>query len=777
MRTKPVRWWDLPAAIFLTIALFAAVLRLQTTNWTPHLSLVQWLVLIGLVLGLALGKSRFGPRVSFLFGFIFTITLVPWALCTLIRSELWLERLQSLWGRLVAAGGQLVANKPVDDAILILGFLCLLFWLAALIAGYQLTRHARPWFGILVAGVIVLIVDYSFEMFAAVDTGTALSLVFFLFSVILVARVYYLRSQSDWNERGQMVENEVGFDISRGAAIAALGLVLVSWLSPRVIKSFTPGTLESRRLSEQFQAFRDRISNAVSSLNSQAPLFVETLGSSLALGSSTNLSQETVFSVKPEEGRLTGGRYYWTGRVYDAYVNGQWVSTETQPAPFGLGLAPTTYTYIGRREVSVTVTSHISLLRTLYFPSPPISITREVEAEIFPKDGDNPEITALISQPPLRAGESYQVRAAISAPTVAQMLASTNLEYPDWVTERYLQLPPGILSRISDLAKKITAGETTPYGKATAVTSWLRSNIEYQTVLPEIPSGVDPIVWFLYNSKVGFCNYYASAEVLLLRSLGIPARMVVGYAEGTWNPEVSEFEVAGKDYHAWPEVFFPDVGWVPFEPTSSQPVLTYPSDNNQANSGTSSGPAGGIPTPFIPPSSGTSLEDLAAIRALQEEANRQATARAIGIGGGTLSAGLLAFALYRWRKYTLKSTPIPTWFEQTLSKRGMRAPRWLVNWSVRARRTPMENYFARVPEMLRVWGQPADLDLTPSEQVQRLVKIVPEVSGPAQALLAEYEHAAYSRRHFDAFRARQAADDLRLKGYQTWFKRLIRFDI
>src|SRR5687767_11533052 len=78
--------------------------------------------------------------------------------------------------------------------------------------------------------------------------------------------------------------------------------------------------------------------------------------------------------------------------------------------------------------------------------------------------------------------------------------------------------------------------------------------------------------WFLFNWKSGYCNYYASAEVLMLRSLGIPARLAVGYAQGEENDD-GTFTVYERDAHAWPQVYFPAIGWVDFEPTASQPPI------------------------------------------------------------------------------------------------------------------------------------------------------------------------------------------------------------
>lgn len=772
MQPKPTRWWDLTAAIFLLIALLASAVRLQTTNWTSHLDRAQWMVLIGVVLGLALGKSRLKTGVSFIFGLVYSLFFVPWALGTTVRSALWLERLQILWGRMNGAAQQLINDEPVKDPILILGFLCLLYWLAAFIAGYQLTRNARPWGGLIAAGVTVLIIDYSFEMFAANDSGTALSLIFFFFSVLLVARVFFLRSRSEWSNRGQMIESEVGVDLSRGAAVAGLVLVLLAWLTPQAVKAFTPGTVESRVLSERFQEFRDRVSNAVSALESSAPVFVESLGDTLPLGRGTNLSEEIAFTVKPEGGRLVDNRYYWTGRIYDLYTGIQWVSTETFPTDFGPGIDQVVYDWQGRREISVEISTRMSLLRTLYYPNMPISISRRVEAEVFTAPDGEMNVTALISDPPVRANDVYTVRASLAAPTVRLMESTAGMEYPEWVIDRYTQLPADFSPRIRELAQEIAGDLPTHYDQVIAVTHWLRQNITYTTSLPELPIGVDLMEWFLFDLRQGFCNYYATAQVLMLRSLGIPARMVVGYAQGTWVVETESYHVAGRDYHAWPEVYFPTIGWVPFEPTAGQPSLEYPVDAATGSAG--AGPAFLVPTPFIPPNPGSPDLNLDLTAELQRQERQRILTIVISSVATSIALGLLVFAIYRWRKYSLKNQPLPTWLERTLHNRGLRAPGWLRNWSIRAQRTPMENLFSRVPEMLRVWGLDPDLNMTPSEQVSKLSNIVPELNDYAMILLKEYQLAAYSIHKANIPLARQASANLRQKGFQLWFQRLIR---
>ena len=94
---------------------------------------------------------------------------------------------------------------------------------------------------------------------------------------------------------------------------------------------------------------------------------------------------------------------------------------------------------------------------------------------------------------------------------------------------------------------------------ADAITQYLRSNITYSSTVENPPSGQDALDWFLFDSKKGFCNYYATAEVVLLRSVGIPARMVVGFAQGEFE-QPNLYVVRERDAHAWPEVYFPGLG-------------------------------------------------------------------------------------------------------------------------------------------------------------------------------------------------------------------------
>ena len=127
--------------------------------------------------------------------------------------------------------------------------------------------------------------------------------------------------------------------------------------------------------------------------------------------------------------------------------------------------------------------------------------------------------------------------------------------------------PPATLQRIRELALQITAGKTDEYDQVQAIETYLRSNYTYTLTPPDPPAGVDPIEYFLFTSKEGYCEYFATAMGDLTRSLGIPVRVVDGYGPGTYDDHLKAYVVRESDAHSWVETYLPDYGWIPFEPT------------------------------------------------------------------------------------------------------------------------------------------------------------------------------------------------------------------
>jgi len=141
---------------------------------------------------------------------------------------------------------------------------------------------------------------------------------------------------------------------------------------------------------------------------------------------------------------------------------------------------------------------------------------------------------------------------------------------------RILVSTDAIQQRVKELAENIAGLMPTPYDQAIAIESWLRANIAYDEKLEAPPLGTEASDYILYETKRAYCTYYATAMVMMLRSLGVPARMAAGYAQGEQTPAdgaAAHYSVKVKDAHAWVEVFFPRYGWIEFEPTAGQPPL------------------------------------------------------------------------------------------------------------------------------------------------------------------------------------------------------------
>ncbi len=155
-------------------------------------------------------------------------------------------------------------------------------------------------------------------------------------------------------------------------------------------------------------------------------------------------------------------------------------------------------------------------------------------------------------------------------PTVDPVAArAASADYPGELQETYLQLPK-LDPRIPELARKITSTATTPYDKATVLEAYLRRNYRYTLNLTGAP-GRDPLAHFLFETRAGHCEYFASALAVMLRTIDIPSREVNGFLPGEYNDLAGDYIVRASDAHSWVEAYFPGSGWITFDPTPPGP--------------------------------------------------------------------------------------------------------------------------------------------------------------------------------------------------------------
>ena len=183
----------------------------------------------------------------------------------------------------------------------------------------------------------------------------------------------------------------------------------------------------------------------------------------------------------------------------------------------------------------------------------------------------NSDELALDSGDGLRVGEPIKARTTYTVLSrrpnfSAEALRTASGDYPADIAARYLQLPANISQRVRDLARQLTANTPTPYDKASALRDYVRT-LKYDPFPPPQPPNSETVDNFLFVDRRGVCEQFVTAHVVMLRTLGIPARLVAGYGAGEHNPLSGYYAVRASDAHAWTEVYFPGYGWVPFDPT------------------------------------------------------------------------------------------------------------------------------------------------------------------------------------------------------------------
>jgi transglutaminase-like putative cysteine protease len=766
MENKVSRWWDASAILTLIAAIWMVVWRIQETGWTTYLYRLENLVAIGLLLGLFLGKSKFSSRVVVWMGIFYTCFFVTWQLGMTIGEGIqWPVRLASVFSRLNYSTTLFLHNKPVQDPLLFMTLMSLLYWLISLIASFQLVRNGRPWVPLFIAAIALGAIDYYDRDFVLRPWFDG---IFFLLALMLISRVFFLNSRKQWEEKGAILDPDVGLNVNGTVFLGGLIVILIAWNVPFFTQALQPGTPAQERTTITWDSLRNRLGNIVAGLRGKPVYAATAFPNQIQLGTGQLLGDNLIFTVTVSGQIPEGKRYYWRGYSYDHYALGYWRSTaelvETKtPREWDYQLP----NWIGRQYLTFSITPESSSQRTIFAPDVPVSASRTARVLRANLPGVN-DMVSLQADTPLQPGEFFAVESWVSTPTV-KLLMAADQNYPDWVTSRYLQLPPDMPKRIKDLAVTITDGKLTQYDQVVAITDYLRNNITYKAVIPNPPANHDPIDWFLFDYKQGFCNYYASAEVLMLRSVGIPARLVVGYAQGASDQNGTSFKIKESDSHAWPEVYFTNAGWIEFEPTVSQPAINLPTgvDNGQNNGDFQihqENPNASRVPPLQPPD--TSANNGGAPGSLSLFMERTGVPVLI-----TMSIlGLLVLFGNVWQRTRLHLLPV--WTVSVLRKRNLSVPYWLERWAWRAQLTNMEWMYLQISWMLDLLGTPVITGQTPSERSEIFAHTLPSGKGSIQTFLGEYLKAEYSPHMVDESKAQLANRELWKRVLSTWFNRV-----
>ncbi len=743
MEKAPARKWDWLTAILLFLLLQVSAARLVTTNWAKYLYFAETLAAFGTILGLALGASRFKRQAILWLTFLYTLVVVPWQLSSASDKEQLLDRLIQVGNILAVSFGQFMSRQPVKDPLFFVSFVALVFWLLCILAAYAVARHGSILVGIIPAGAIVIVIQIyaNYQVRGSWWLGAYL-----LLALLLIGRSYFLQSQQSWLEHRVYVHDEAWTNILGGLFTVVAAAIFIAWNLPSPISSVQGASDAWTRMTH---GIRDRLSNAVTSLNGpNGRPGTNFYGSALGLGQDAAVGDSTVFIVKVLRPPDSNPRYYWRARVYDTYSGGEWTISPSSSVDFEPPADSIPVSDIdSRSEAQLLFTLEFPTQSLIYSPAEMVWMDKAATVQVTPTEPGLNDVLSWEAKKAFPNGGQYQVRAEIANPNVEQLKTAVQA-YPQWIQERYLQVPDNVLAPIQSLARKVTAGKETPYDKAQAITNYLRANITYSTQVPPAPEGQDPVEWTLFDYKKGFCNYYASAEVLMLRSVGVPARLAVGFAEGEYVN--GSYVVRRRDAHAWPEVFFPGLGWVEFEPTTSQNALVR--YDPAAQSGTGNTFRGQVAKPLDDPSNPNANGARKPTSQAAVPFDKTLAARVLAVLVPLIAVVFFAYLIYRYRVIPL----VPVALDRAFVKTGLSTPGWITGWLRWNRLEPVEQAFAPINWSLRWFGKTPPVHISHAERAATLKKLMPQAAEPIDVAASELETGLFTPHAPDIERARRA---------------------
>jgi hypothetical protein len=443
-------------------------------------------------------------------------------------------------------------------------FLGATVWTSAYVGTFALSRSLRPWDAILFMG-FCLVVNVSMALTSLI----ADLVVFTLSALVLLVRLHVVALQERWTRHNIQPSGEMELRLLRGGFMWTMVLVIMAVFTPRVgaaevlNRAYTVFETPYRSVEAEWQRFFAGVSGP-------SRLRGVSFTDAIRLGQSPNLADRVVMTVDAQQGR------FWRAISYDFYTGNGWRTTETDKVD---KISPAV---LGREKFEATFDMIVPQQNLLFGANEPVKVSVPYQ---FQTGADRSYSIALRAVRGGSASDKYTVTSYVSVADKAALRRASNT-YPDYIRQKYLQLPSTLPQRVRDLAHRVGGEQTDPYDKAEVVESFLRTTYRYAPTVRAPPPGRDPVDYFLFDLKEDFCEYFASSMVVMLRELGVPARVVEGYTAGTLDPSSGKFQVKELDAHAWVEVYFPLYGWIEFEPTPSQaPIFRIDSEAIGGGSG------------------------------------------------------------------------------------------------------------------------------------------------------------------------------------------------
>ncbi len=732
------RWLDWISLFLLLATLTVLTFRLAATGWVLDLVKIQNILPLACILGAWVGFSRFTWRLALTVGIVYGLVTVFWLIGTIFHpTGLWVFRMEEISVRLVLTWREIQTGHPAGDPILFYVLAALLVWILAYGGAYFMVRKGVSW-PYLVPGMALFLIIDRFDLFYR--NRSILYLVFSLLAIMSIARMYLLHQRRSWSGMGSENAAEAELDLTRITVILTLALVISISLLPGAATPYNPAERALNNTSQAWGRIRRQLANLFAPLKSSSSFGTGYYSDELPLGTNANQSEAPALEIKTSITRPENYRFFWRARTYDYYSNGTWSSSAEPLHTEDLAVsAREKPAWLSREEQTFNVTVRLDDLGMLYTEQNPHQTSVSVQQFIYPNNPLFLDVDRLEVDSVLGYGEKYSFRSDLARPGVQQLMEAQPVNPEDFPME-YVQIPVNLPARVTQLANQITSSKNTTYEKVQAIIVYLRTQMQYRTSVDPTPLGHDPVDYFLFDSKAGFCNYYASSAVILLRSIGIPSRLVVGFSEGEYDDESGIYTIRMIDSHAWPEVFFNGFGWIPFEPTSIQAEYSFPEtrpvqpviqDTPLATGALTAG-TGTISTP-----SGNNSRDVAKDEDPGITPRNQPVTRPIFWIFPTV---ILILAGVYWILY---SSSILIWIVQALEWIHVPIPR-ISAWSRGLNLASNMDRALLLPELaLVLGGLETNPVQTPRERLSRWQTLFPEIRQNVELLLNSYEQSIY----------------------------------
>jgi len=728
-----------PWVDFFLLAFMLANLAwsIKAAAWAPGLDRIFPVVSVALVAGTLVSLTDFGYLFSSLYSVVVGAAVILWSLSSMAPDGLvGQERVYFIIDRVSSWAYNAFYGEPIADNLVFILLMCTLMWILSYGATWSYFREGHKWQAVLPTGLAMLV-----NLYYGPSNLTGYFVIYLFAAILLLVRATLAEREAGWYYARVQFPFDISFDFMRDGILFAVFVIFASWVLPSAADN---GQLNPvlQPLQGPWEEFKQEWDRLFSTVNYNTGSNTRAFGTALALGGPREVTDAIVMDIDTPVDR------YYRAVFVDTYLQGGWFLGESEGVRLGDDNDFDVKTWSNRQTITQTVTVY-QPGNVLVAAPQPIEAILAADAEIVATANEElgteseerreAELAMVVSRKSQSEGDSYVIVSSIPDVTQAQ-LRNASKEYPEHITARYLQIPETVPQRVFDLTEEVTAGIDNPYDIARAIERYLRG-YEYNDQIPGPKPGQDGIDYFLFDEQQGYCNYYASSMAIMLRHLGIPARLSIGYATGEKQPQTGLYRLRNNDAHAWVEVYFPEYGWIEFEPTAAEPVLIRPS----GESGVEDGLLG------LPGSqSGNNLDE-------QENTNIPIDEEAIG-GGDAVPPSAATWMKGTTGRLLLFGAVLGILLVVFWSARRIRRPRSQRNQPVF--KTVPKGFSVRLWEKLMRWAQRFGLgqhqSLTPLEQAAVFASAVPAAADGIDSIVKLYTQDTYSPHEISTEEASEA---------------------